>query len=93
MVSKIFPLLAANGPFVFRQLFEPISSTFTYLIGDASSRRAVLIDPVLETVKRDAKAVTFHDSVWCFYASKIGFTSFIVSVFVLRFSSHSCFMT
>ncbi|KAL5962043.1 Persulfide dioxygenase ETHE1 mitochondrial, partial [Taenia solium] len=57
MVSRVLPLLAANGPFVFRQLFEPISSTFTYLIGDASSRRAVLIDPVLETVQRDAKAV------------------------------------
>ncbi|KAL5111318.1 Persulfide dioxygenase ETHE1 mitochondrial [Taenia crassiceps] len=57
MVSRIFPLLAANGPFVFRQLFEPTSSTFTYLIGDASSRQALLIDPVLETVQRDAKAV------------------------------------
>ncbi|VDK34925.1 unnamed protein product [Taenia asiatica] len=57
MVSKVLPLLAANGPLVFRQLFEPISSTFTYLIGDPSSRRAVLIDPVLETVQRDAKVV------------------------------------
>ena len=38
---------------VFRQLFEPQSSAFTYLIGCDQTREAVLIDPVLETVDRD----------------------------------------
>jgi len=38
---------------VFRQLFEPQSSAFTYLIGCDQTREAVLIDPVLETVERD----------------------------------------
>ena len=38
---------------VFRQLFEPVSSTYTYLIACHETREAVLIDPVLETVERD----------------------------------------
>jgi sulfur dioxygenase len=38
---------------IFRQLFEPESSTYTYLLGCGASRQAVLIDPVLETVERD----------------------------------------
>jgi len=38
---------------IFRQLFEPESSTYTYLIGDVASGRALLLDPVLETVERD----------------------------------------
>lgn len=38
---------------IFRQLFEPVSSTYTYLIGCEDTGRAVLIDPVLETVERD----------------------------------------
>jgi sulfur dioxygenase len=31
---------------IFRQLFDPQSSTYTYLLGDVASRTAVLIDPV-----------------------------------------------
>ena len=38
---------------VFRQLFDPQSSTYTYLVGDAKSRKAVLIDPVFEQARRD----------------------------------------
>ena len=37
----------------FRQLFDAQSSTYTYLLGDAASGEAVLIDPVLEQVRRD----------------------------------------
>lgn len=33
---------------IFRQLFDAASSTYTYLLADAASREAVLIDPVLE---------------------------------------------
>uniref|UniRef100_K7FNY5 ETHE1 persulfide dioxygenase n=1 Tax=Pelodiscus sinensis TaxID=13735 RepID=K7FNY5_PELSI len=39
------------------QLFEPESCTYTYLLADRESKEAVLIDPVLETAKRDAKLV------------------------------------
>jgi sulfur dioxygenase len=38
---------------IFRQLFEPKSSAYTYLIGCEDTREAVLIDPVAETVERD----------------------------------------
>lgn len=38
---------------VFRQLFDPTSSTYTYLLGDAPSGEAVLIDPVFEQAQRD----------------------------------------
>lgn len=36
---------------IFRQLFDPTSSTYTYLLGDAG--QAVLIDPVFEHAQRD----------------------------------------
>lgn len=45
------------GVLVFRQLFDPQSSTYTYLLGDPESREAVLIDPVLEQVRRDAALI------------------------------------
>ena len=38
---------------IFRQLVEPESSTYTYLVACDETREAVLIDPVLETVDRD----------------------------------------
>ena len=38
---------------IFRQLFEPTSSTYTYLLGCEETGQATLIDPVLETVERD----------------------------------------
>lgn len=40
---------------IFRQLFDPESSTYTYLIGDSSSQTATLVDPVMEQVERDHK--------------------------------------
>src|SRR3954468_18580629 len=43
---------------VFRQLFDPQSSTYTYLLGDRPSGAAVLIDPVFEQVRRDAALLT-----------------------------------
>lgn len=42
---------------IFRQLFDPQSSTYSYLLGDSASREAVLIDPVFEQVRRDAALV------------------------------------
>jgi sulfur dioxygenase len=38
---------------LFRQLFDPESSTYTYLIGDPITGQAALVDPVLEQVDRD----------------------------------------
>ena len=42
---------------IFRQLFDPASSTYTYLLADAATRAAVIIDPVREQVDRDAQLV------------------------------------
>lgn len=42
---------------LFRQLFEPGSSTYTYLLACEETGQAVLIDPVLETVDRDLELV------------------------------------
>lgn len=40
-----------------RQLFEKESSTYTYLIIDPETKKAIIIDPVLETVSRDAQLI------------------------------------
>ena len=42
---------------IFRQLFDSESSTYTYLLADADTKEAVLIDPVIEKSERDAKLV------------------------------------
>jgi glyoxylase-like metal-dependent hydrolase (beta-lactamase superfamily II)/rhodanese-related sulfurtransferase len=42
---------------IFRQLIDPQSSTYTYLLGDSRSREAVLIDTVFEQARRDAALV------------------------------------
>ena len=42
---------------LFRQLIETDSSTYTYLIACSDTRKAILIDPVLETVERDLQLI------------------------------------
>jgi glyoxylase-like metal-dependent hydrolase (beta-lactamase superfamily II)/rhodanese-related sulfurtransferase len=39
---------------IFRQLFDPVSSTYSYLLADERTRDAVLIDSVFELHARDA---------------------------------------
>ncbi len=47
--------MACKGiPMIFRQLFDPASSTYTYLLGDTASGKALIVDPVLEHWQRDA---------------------------------------
>ncbi|RME66910.1 MAG: MBL fold metallo-hydrolase [Alphaproteobacteria bacterium] len=38
---------------IFRQLFDPTSSTYSYVLADGASRQAVIIDPVFEQAGRD----------------------------------------
>ncbi|MCG5056367.1 MAG: MBL fold metallo-hydrolase [Myxococcales bacterium] len=40
---------------IFRQLFDPESSTYTYLVADPGTGDAALVDPVREQVERDLK--------------------------------------
>ena len=42
---------------IFRQLFEPISSTYTYLLGCSDTGQAVLIDPVVNAIDRDLQLI------------------------------------
>ena len=42
---------------IFRQLFDPQSSTYTYLLADPASREALLVDPVFEQARRDVALV------------------------------------
>ena len=39
---------------LFRQLFDPQSGTYTYLLADTDAGEAVLIDPVYEQARRDS---------------------------------------
>ncbi|XP_067318387.1 persulfide dioxygenase ETHE1, mitochondrial-like [Anolis sagrei] len=50
-------LSAQRKGLLFRQLFESASFTYTYLLADVTTKEAVLIDPVLETAKRDSTLV------------------------------------
>ncbi len=42
---------------IFRQLFDPQSSTYTYLLADSATGDALLIDPVFEHARRDAAQI------------------------------------
>ena len=45
---------------LFEQLFDPESSTYTYLVGDDEAKVAALIDPVAEQLERDLARVAAH---------------------------------
>jgi sulfur dioxygenase len=42
---------------IFRQLFEPVSSTYTYLLACSQTGQAVLIDPVVNSIDRDMQVL------------------------------------
>jgi sulfur dioxygenase len=43
---------------IFRQLFEPLSSTYSYLLGCENTGLAVLIDPVIVSMERDLAEIS-----------------------------------
>jgi sulfur dioxygenase len=47
-----------DSPLIFRQLFDEKSSTYTYIIGDATTRQAVIIDPVRDQIDRDIRLLS-----------------------------------
>ncbi|CAG5117505.1 unnamed protein product [Candidula unifasciata] len=55
--SRSFDPAQPNEDFVFRQLLEYKSYTYTYLLADAATHEAILIDPVFETAERDMKII------------------------------------
>lgn len=42
---------------IFKQLFEPVSSTYTYLLGCEATGQALLIDPVVNSIDRDLEVL------------------------------------
>ena len=50
-------LMSRSMNLLFRQLQDPTSSTFTYLLADSETGAAVLIDPVFEQAQRDAALI------------------------------------
>lgn len=44
--------------FIFRQLYDPQSSTYSYLLADGDKREAILIDPVFEHAVRDSALIS-----------------------------------
>ena len=46
---------------IFRQLFDKSSSTYTYLLGCSLTRKALLIDAVLDQTQRDIQLISQLD--------------------------------
>ena len=46
---------------IFRQIFDSVSSTYTYLISSGKGREALIIDPVLEKVDQYIKLLNQLD--------------------------------
>lgn len=42
---------------IFRQLFEPVSSTYTYVLGCPQTGEAILVDPVVNSIDRDLQVL------------------------------------
>ena len=42
---------------IFRQLFEPVSCTYSYLLACPDTGACALIDPVIDTVERDLQVL------------------------------------
>ncbi|KYM79857.1 Protein ETHE1, mitochondrial [Atta colombica] len=57
MIDVLTERVPFSKDFLFRQLFDPVSSTYTYLLADISDKEAILIDPVIEWADRDKTIV------------------------------------
>ncbi|XP_031830978.1 persulfide dioxygenase ETHE1, mitochondrial [Nomia melanderi] len=57
MVAALTEAIPFSKDFLFRQLFDPVSSTYTYLLADINDKTAILIDPVIEWANRDKNII------------------------------------
>jgi len=51
--AEAFQAVEGQPTMIFRQLFEPVSSTYTYLLACETTGQAMLIDPVVNAIDRD----------------------------------------
>merc|ERR1712129_238462 len=56
-LTSINHMSTMSNNYLFRQLFDRESCTYTYLLADTVSKEAVLIDPVIELSERDVSLV------------------------------------
>lgn len=57
MATALTEPIPFTKDFFFRQFFDPVSSTYTYLLADINEKTAVLIDPVIEWANRDKNII------------------------------------
>src|SRR3569833_3366282 len=69
---------------IFRQLFEPLSSTYTYLLGCEETRQAVLIDPVLMAVERDLAEISRLDLTLAYTLNSHNHTNHVTATLELK---------
>jgi len=56
-ISRFMSSQTPDKDYVFRQLFDNRTYTYTYILADTQSKEAIIIDPVLEMAPRDAAIV------------------------------------
>lgn len=56
-IHRTVNTMAAGNGLIFRQMFDKESWTYTYLLADADTKEAVIIDPVIDQVERDIKMI------------------------------------
>ena len=57
LVRELGSRHAVKSGMIFRQLFEPVSGTLTYLLGCEQTGQALLIDPVISALDRDLQVL------------------------------------
>ena len=69
--TEVFRRAASTTAFgnglIFRQMFDKESWTYTYLLADAETKEAVIVDPVYEQAERDIKMIEVNDVAFEYY--------------------------
>ena len=60
--NTVVSALTGKAPLIFRFFIEKESSTYTYILADARTKEAVIIDPVLETAERYVEVVQIRSA-------------------------------
>ena len=72
------------------QLFDPISSTYTYVVADPVHRAAVIIDPVAEQLERDLALLQAEDLILLFVLETHTHADHISDIELNRFAVAAC---
>ena len=63
-ISRGIRIEIGEAAMIFRQLFDSVSGTYTYLLASRRGGEALIIDPVLEKVDRYIQLSTSSTSSW-----------------------------